>query len=92
MNKQLLRDLIYKLNNIGTYFIYQITDEEYTIVSREKKIELMLYYNASPHEFYRLNLSNLEAVKGKYSCFLIWEGVIKCQYLKKKKEYQLMNS
>lgn len=71
MNKHLLKDLIFKLNSLGSYYIYQRTDEEYTIVSREKKLELMLYYNASPNEFLRLNFSNLEKTKGKYSCFLI---------------------
>ena len=38
MNKNLLKDLIFKLNSLGTYYIYQRTEEEYTIVSREKKL------------------------------------------------------
>lgn len=87
MNEQIVRDLLLKINNNGTHYIYQRNNKEYTIVSREKKLELILYYDASASDFLRLDFTNLEKAKGKYKTFLIWKEVIICQYLKKKKEY-----
>lgn len=71
MNKDLMKDLIIKLNINGTHYIYQRSEDEYTIVSREKKLELMLYYDASPSEFIRLNYDNLKEAKGSYTVMLI---------------------
>lgn len=71
MNKDLMKDLIIKLNINGTHYIYQRSEDEYTIVSREKKLELMLYYDASPNEFIRLNYDNLKEAKGRYTVMLI---------------------
>lgn len=71
MNKDLIKDLIIKLNINGSHYIYQISEDEYTIVSREKKLELMIYYDASPAEFTRLNYSNLKEAKGSYTVMLI---------------------
>lgn len=71
MNKDLIKDLIIKLNINGSHYIYQRSNDEYTIVSREKKLELMLYYDASPNEFTRLNLANLKEAKGSYTVMLI---------------------
>jgi hypothetical protein len=71
MNKDLMKDLIIKLNINCTHYIYQRSEDEYTIVSREKKLELMLYYDASPNEFIRLNYNNLKEAKGSYTVMLI---------------------
>lgn len=71
MNKDLIKDLIIKLNINGAHYIYQRSKDEYTIVSREKKLELMLYYDALPSEFTRLNLANLKKAKGSYTVMLI---------------------
>ena len=71
MNEQIVRDLLLKINNNGTHYIYQRNNKEYTIVSREKKLELILYYDASASDFLRLDFTNLEKAKGKYKTFLI---------------------
>ena len=71
MNKDLMKDLIFKLNKNGTHYIYQRSENEYTFVSREKKLELMLYYDASPSEFTSLNYDNLKEAKGIYTVMLI---------------------
>lgn len=71
MNEKLLKYLIIKLNNNGTHYIYQRSDDEYTIVSREKKLELMYYFNSSASAFTRLNFENLKEAKGKFSHMLI---------------------
>lgn len=71
MKKDLIKDLIIKLNTNGAHYIYQRSEDEYTIVSREKKLELMLYYDASPAEFTRLNYNNLKEAKGSYNVMLI---------------------
>lgn len=71
INEKLLKGLITKLCNYGTQYIYQRSEDEYTIVSSDKKLELMLYYDASPAEFTRLNLANLKEAKGSYTVMLI---------------------
>lgn len=71
MQKDLIKDLIIKLNTNGAHYIYQRSEDEYTIVSREKKLELMLYYDALPYEFTRLNYDNLKTAKGSYNVMLI---------------------
>lgn len=71
MKKKLIKDLIIKLNKNGSHYIYQRSEDEYTIVSREKKLELMLYHDASPAEFTRLNYDNLKEAKGRYYVMLI---------------------
>ena len=62
----LQKSLVDKLNLYGTHYIYQIDDSNYSIVSREKKLELMLYNGIGYDKFKRLSLSSLDLVKGNY--------------------------
>lgn len=71
MNNDIIKDLIFKLNIDQVHYIYQISENEYTIVTREKKLELMLYYGALSSEFTRLNYDNLKEAKGRYTVMLI---------------------
>lgn len=62
----LQKSLVDKLNLYGIHYIYQIDDNNYSIVSREKKLELILYNGINYDKFKRLSLSSLYLVRGKY--------------------------